>query len=540
MIIIFSGETEDSPLDLSKDREDGKSIDLTTDDDIAAQITDKDLSPKIIARGFAPSFPMILPGLPGQQGAAAAPNMFYSYLAAMPYLLSQQGLIPGLQKNNLYYGNTLPLPPMDISQLLAAQELAKKQAEFMQQKEAAEALQNLSQAAPVAPKNLSITEASDLPKDDDKSASDPEPPKTLQACDPDEKLDESMYKMVIKNGVLMKKPKQKRYRTERPYSCQSCAAKFTLRSNMERHIKQQHPECWSGKGRGGRRSAYQSQNISSMDSTPDFVQDKFDDDTGSEKEEDGLLIIDDKSDKRRDSDSDLASVSRMITSSNQTFPQFLSERAPAENDEYLADNEERKSAYSAAPNKIDCPFCFRKFPWTSSLNRHILIHTGEKPYKCTDCTLWFTTKSNRDRHQVRKHGIVIEPGHQSRNVSDRPFRCTKCPTSTFATEENLVKHHYEKHLNIEYTETDKDADDSLGVVDVTSYFKCHICNEEFIHRAETIAHIEAEHNDNYKENIDLYESASRIPIDLNNKKDPSDEGLTRVNCIFCPCQFRYV
>ena len=46
-------------------------------------------------------------------------------------------------------------------------------------------------------------------------------------------------------------------------------------------------------------------------------------------------------------------------------------------------NSSRKatSAYSAAPHKIPCPHCDRKFPWQSSLNRHILTHTGSKPYR---------------------------------------------------------------------------------------------------------------------------------------------------------------
>lgn len=52
-------------------------------------------------------------------------------------------------------------------------------------------------------------------------------------------------KMVIKNGILMPKQKQRRYRTERPFSCSQCSARFTLRSNMERHVKQQHPHHWS-------------------------------------------------------------------------------------------------------------------------------------------------------------------------------------------------------------------------------------------------------------------------------------------------------
>lgn len=68
----------------------------------------------------------------------------------------------------------------------------------------------------------------------------------------------SSVKMVIKNGVLMPKQKQRRYRTERPFSCEHCSARFTLRSNMERHIKQQHPRFWTQKSRynvgAGRKS----------------------------------------------------------------------------------------------------------------------------------------------------------------------------------------------------------------------------------------------------------------------------------------------
>jgi hypothetical protein len=73
--------------------------------------------------------------------------------------------------------------------------------------------------------------------------------------------DNSSVKMVIKNGVLMPKQKQRRYRTERPFACEHCSARFTLRSNMERHIKQQHPQYWTQRQRSnvgssgpGRRS----------------------------------------------------------------------------------------------------------------------------------------------------------------------------------------------------------------------------------------------------------------------------------------------
>lgn len=72
---------------------------------------------------------------------------------------------------------------------------------------------------------------------------------------PDISHSPNSVKMVIKNGVLMPKQKQRRYRTERPFSCEHCSARFTLRSNMERHIKQQHPQFWSQRQRSGLSSA---------------------------------------------------------------------------------------------------------------------------------------------------------------------------------------------------------------------------------------------------------------------------------------------
>lgn len=65
----------------------------------------------------------------------------------------------------------------------------------------------------------------------------PHPPNNTSQAD--------SVRLVIRNGVLIPKQKQRRYRTERPFSCSQCSARFTLRSNMERHIKQQHPQHWS-------------------------------------------------------------------------------------------------------------------------------------------------------------------------------------------------------------------------------------------------------------------------------------------------------
>ncbi|KAJ9598993.1 hypothetical protein L9F63_010587, partial [Diploptera punctata] len=461
----------------------------------------------------------------------------------------------------------------------------------------------------------------------------------------------SSVKMVIKNGVLMPKQKQRRYRTERPFACEHCTAKFTLRSNMERHIKQQHPQFWTQRQRSnvgnsgpGRRSHaiptsltvnlnlsnhqdsvaknllsdntqskathvapvinipeppadYQISNVirdnfhPSLGESEQVLTPKINTDHSSESlladnalktkdnssiminnnnynkayiseevklaiaqqlksklnnpieyekkdqdeskkcpdednDDESELVIDEekevedvvedkdlkKETKEKFSeqtnvstkDVDLASVSRLLdnaTTQTQAFQRYFrgtqdgeegldgseedeeglvagsnSEGNNSGSDENRSENEQsntsnnssvekKKSAYSLAPNRVSCPYCSRMFPWTSSLRRHVLTHTGQKPYKCPHCPLLFTTKSNCDRHLLRKHGgqssaqisqgggssssSETSPGSNTnytmRNVPERPFKCNYCPSSTFSTQSNLKKHVQTKH-----------------------------------------------------------------------------------------------
>ncbi|CAO1397851.1 unnamed protein product [Diamesa serratosioi] len=154
---------------------------------------------------------------------------------------------------------------------------------------------------------------------------------------------EDSIKMVIKNGVLMPKQKQRRYRTERPFACEHCSARFTLRSNME--------------------------------------------------------------------------------------------------------------PYSLAPNRVSCPYCQRKFPWSSSLRRHILTHTGQKPFKCSQCPLLFTTKSNCDRHLLHYANRKVICAfclrrfwstedlrrHMRTHSGERPFCCDVC-FRKFTLKHSMLRH----------------------------------------------------------------------------------------------------
>ena len=75
--------------------------------------------------------------------------------------------------------------------------------------------------------------------------------------------------------------------------------------------------------------------------------------------------------------------------------------------------------------------------------------------QCTECSLWFSTKSNCDRHLLRKHGVATPDAAQEtpdqqqsytlRNTPERPFKCNQCSGSSFSSEENLSKHKLERH-----------------------------------------------------------------------------------------------
>lgn len=83
--------------------------------------------------------------------------------------------------------------------------------------------------------------------------------------------------------------------------------------------------------------------------------------------------------------------------------------------------------------KIPCPMCSRSFV-KSSLRCHLRVHTNERIFKCADCALTFTRKSNLKEHFQRTHVSTKRQASQSSslpssNRQENSFICSICQKS---------------------------------------------------------------------------------------------------------------
>lgn len=58
---------------------------------------------------------------------------------------------------------------------------------------------------------------------------------------------------------------------------------------------------------------------------------------------------------------------------------------------------------SPSKKKYACHLCTKVFGWSTDLKRHILTHTGERPFRCETCQATFTRNFLLQKHQTKVH-----------------------------------------------------------------------------------------------------------------------------------------
>ena len=86
-----------------------------------------------------------------------------------------------------------------------------------------------------------------------------------------------------------------------------------------------------------------------------------------------------------------------------------------------------RTKHSTDPkHRYTCKICSKSYTRQNTLNRHLVMHTGERPYKCAECDQSFRrSKGLRD--------------HERTHSGEEPYCCTKCG-KRFRTLDNYHNH----------------------------------------------------------------------------------------------------
>ena len=105
--------------------------------------------------------------------------------------------------------------------------------------------------------------------------------------------------------------------------------------------------------------------------------------------------------------------------------------------------------------KFECPKCPKKFRDRFDVEKHQVVHTGEKPFPCTLCDRTFPSAGNLNHHLKRVH-LGQKPFecltcrkkfsfsselkmHEKVHTGEKPYKCQKCKRC-FSTGRELRQH----------------------------------------------------------------------------------------------------
>ncbi|XP_047714063.1 ras-responsive element-binding protein 1 isoform X2 [Prionailurus viverrinus] len=134
-----------------------------------------------------------------------------------------------------------------------------------------------------------------------------------------------------------------------------------------------------------------------------------------------------------------------------------------------------------------CSICGKSLSSASSLDRHMLVHSGERPYKCTVCGQSFTTNGNMHRH-MKIH--EKDPNSATATAPPSPLKRRRLSSK------RKLSHDAESEKEDPAPAKKMVEDGQAGDLEkVDEVFHCPICFKEFVCKYGMETHMET-HSDN--------------------------------------------
>lgn len=140
------------------------------------------------------------------------------------------------------------------------------------------------------------------------------------------------------------------------------------------------------------------------------------------------------------------SPSPIIKQENQSDNGIIESFDPSDEEPILCNKKRKKKRRKQTICPQECPVCEKSI---RGLTRHMRIHSGDKPYKCTYCEECFTQNCNRKRHEYVHHLSKDEPvlktriASVSKKITEYRAQCIFC--QKYLVNKKVLETHYKRH-----------------------------------------------------------------------------------------------